>query len=89
MSRTEKQNKIHSLYKVLLLFEDLTGLEPHIEEADYTMYCERLSVRFRAVDGETADTLSGLARMGTEATHPIVRSCVLRMVNHIDRQEGD
>ena len=56
MSRTDKQDKIHALYKVLLLFEDLTSLEPTIEEADYTTYCERLSVRFRAVDGEIADT---------------------------------
>ena len=56
MSRTDKQDKIHALYKVLLLFEDLTSFEPTIEEADYTAYCERLSVRFRAVDGEIADT---------------------------------
>ena len=39
--RTDKQDKIHALYKVLLLFEDLTSLEPTIEEADYTTYCER------------------------------------------------
>lgn len=87
--RTDKQNKIHSLYKTLLLYEDLTSAEPHIEEGDYTMYCERLSVRFRAVDGEIADTLAGLAKMGTEATHTLVRSCVLRMVNRVDRDKKD
>jgi hypothetical protein len=88
MSRTDKQDKIHALYKVLLLFEDLTSLEPTIEEADYTTYCERLSVRFRAVDGEISDTLAGLSKMGLELTHPIIRSCVLRMTNRIERM-GD
>lgn len=88
MSRTDKQEQIHALYKVLLLFEDLTSLEPTIEEADYTTYCERLSVRFRAVDGEIADTLAGLGKMGLELTHPIIRSCVLRMTNRIERM-GD
>ena len=86
--RTDKQDKIHALYKVLLLFEDLTSLEPTIEEADYTTYCERLSVRFRAVDGEIADILAGLSKMGLELTHPIIRSCVLRMTNRIERM-GD
>ena len=85
MSRTDKQDKIHALYKVLLLFEDLTSLEPTIEEADYTAYCERLSVRFRAVDGEIADTLAGLSKMWLVLTHPIIRSCVLRMTNKIKR----
>ena len=88
MSRTDKQDKIHALYKVLLLFEDLTSLEPTIEEADYTTYCERLSVRFRAVDGAIAETLAGLSKMGLELTHPIIRSCVLRMTNRIERM-GD
>lgn len=88
MSRTDKQDKIHALYKVLLLFEDLTSLEPTIEEADYTTYCDRLSVRFRAVDGEISDTLAGLSKMGLELTHPIIRSCVLRMTNRIERM-GD
>jgi len=85
MSRTEKQEKIHALYKVLLLFEDLTSANPSIDEADYTTYCERLSVRFRAVDGEIADTLAGLSKMGLELTHPIIRSCVLRMTNKMER----
>ena len=88
MSRTDKQDKIHALYKVLLLFEDLTSLEPTIKEADYTVYCERLSVRFRAVDDEIADILAGLSKMGLELTHPIIRSCVLRMTNKIERM-GD
>ena len=88
MSRTDKQDKIHALYKVLLLFEDLTSLEPTIEEADYTTYCDRLSVRFMAVDGEISDTLAGLSKMGLELTHPIIRSCVLRMTNRIERM-GD
>lgn len=88
MSRTDKQDKIHALYKVLLLYEDLTSAEPSIDEADYTTYCERLSVRFRAVDAETADTLAGLSKMGLELTHPIVRSCVLRMTNKTERAGG-
>lgn len=88
MSRTDKREKIHALYKVLLLFEDLTSIEPTIEETDYTTYCERLSVRFRAVDSEIADTLAGLGKMGLELTHPIIRSCVLRMTNRIERM-GD
>ena len=85
MSKTKKQEQIHALYKVLLLFEDLISAEPSIEEADYTVYCERLSVRFRTVDGEIADTLAGLGKMGLELTHPVVRSCVLRMTNQIER----
>lgn len=88
MSRTKKQEQIHALYKVLLLFEDLISVEPSIEEVDYTVYCERLSVRFRTIDGEIADTLAGLGKMGLELTHPIVRSCVLRMTNQIERM-GD
>lgn len=88
MGRTKKQEQIHALYKVLLLFEDLISAEPSIEEADYTVYCERLSVRFRTVDGEIADTLAGLGKMGLELSHPIVRSCVLRMTNQIERM-GD
>ena len=88
MSRTDKQDKIHALYKVLLLYEDLNSVEPSIDEADYTTYCERLSVRFRTVDSEIADTLAGLSKMGVELTHHIVRSCVLRMTNRIERQ-GD
>ena len=85
MSRTDKQEKIHALYKVLLLFEDLISADPSIDEADYTTYCERLSVRFRAVDGEIADTLAGLSKMGLELTHSIIRSCVLRMTNKMER----
>lgn len=85
MSRTDKQEKIHALYKVLLLFEDLISADPSIDETDYTTYCERLSVRFRAVDGEIADTLAGLSKMGLELTHPIIRSCVLRMTNKMER----
>lgn len=85
MSRTDKQEKIHALYKVLLLFEDLISADPSIEEADYTTYCERLSVRFRAVDGEIADTLAGLSKMGLELTHPIIRLCVLHMTNKMER----
>ena len=45
-------------------------------------------MRFRAVDGEIADTLAGLSKMGLELTHPIIRSCVLRMTNRIERM-GD
>ena len=88
MSRTDKQDKIRVLYEFLVLFEIFTSLESTIEEADYTAYCERLSVRFRAVDGEIADTLAGLSKMGLELTHPIIRSCVLRMTNRIERM-GD
>lgn len=86
--RTKKQEQIHALYKVLLLFEDLTTDEPSIEEADYTIYCKRLSVRFRTVNGEIADTLAGLGKMGLKLTHSVVRSCVLRMTNQIERM-GD
>jgi hypothetical protein len=85
MSRTKKQEQIHALYKVLLLFEDMISAEPSIEEADYSIYCKRLSVRFRDVDNEVADTLAGLGKMGQGLTHPVVRSCVLRMTNQIER----
>lgn len=85
MSRTKKQEQIHALYKVLLLFEDMVSAEPSINETDYGAYCKRLSVRFREVDNEIADTLAGLGKMGQDLTHPVVRSCVLRMTNQIER----
>ena len=81
-------DKIAALYRILLLYEDVTRCDTSTTEADYIAYCNRIAVRFSAINQEIAETVEGLAIMGIRLPHHTVRSCVLHATNLMERQLG-
>lgn len=81
-------DKIAALYRILLLYEDVAGGVVSTTEDDYIAYCNRIAVRFSAINQEIAETVEGLALMGMRLPHHTVRSCVLHVTNLMERQLG-
>ena len=82
---TEKIGMIKSIYKTLLLFEDISDINSEVTESDYRSYLNRMFVLFSGKNNEICEYLNGLIVLGGTATHENVKSTVFHIINLIDK----
>lgn len=86
----KKDKKIASIYKILLIFEDMSSLDSNITEREYLSYLDRLFVwSLSWNEEEVSGTIQGLESLGEKAQHKTVRSVVFHMIDLIDRGEDE
>ena len=82
---TEKIGMIKSIYKTLLLFEDISDINSEVTESDYRSYLNRMFVLFSGKNNEICEYLNGLIVLGGTATHENVKSTVFHIITLIDK----
>lgn len=83
-----KEKIISSIYKVLVLYEDMNEAESPINIDSYLNYIDRLYVYWVGVgDKEIYETLKGLWVLGNKAGHKRVKSMVFHMIDIIQKME--
>ena len=82
---TEKIGMIKSIYKTLLLFEDISDINSEVTESDYRSYLNRMFVLFSGKNNEICEYLNGLIVLGGTATHENVKSAVFHIIKLIDK----
>ena len=82
---TEKIGMIKSIYKTLLLFEDISDINSEVTESDYRSYLNRMFVLFSGKNNEICEYLNGLIVLGSKATHENVKSTVFHIIKLIDK----
>lgn len=79
------QNKIASIYKILVLYEKIDDSEESINS--YLNYIDRLYVYWVGVGKEEIyEILKGLWKLRKEATHKTVKSMVFHMIDIIKKE---
>ena len=79
------QDKIASIYKILVLYEKINDSEESINS--YLNYIDRLYVYWVGVGKEEIyEILKGLWKLGKEATHKTVKSMVFHMIDIIKKE---
>ena len=63
---TEKIGMIKSIYKTLLLFEDISDINSEVTESDYRSYLNRMFVLFSGKNNEICEYLNGLIVLGAQ-----------------------
>lgn len=76
---------IKSIYKTLLLFEDVQNEDSQVTANDYCSYLNRMFVFF-SKNQEIAQYFDGLIVLGADASHANVKSAVFHMIKMIDRK---
>ena len=61
---TEKIGMIKSIYKTLLLFEDISDINSEVTEGDYRSDLNRMFVLFSGKNNEICEYLSGSINLG-------------------------
>ena len=84
---TEKIGMIKSIYKTLLLFEDISDINSEVTESDYRSYLNRMFVLFSGKNNEICEYLNGLIVLGGTATAENVKSTVFHIIKLIDKGE--
>lgn len=85
-----KEKMISAIYKILLLFEDISNPESSITEEDYLKYINRQYIRFRGHGNEEIySSLRGLYLLGCEADHKTVKSLVFHLIEVIEKEFDD
>ena len=85
----ENKQLISSIYKILLLYEDVKDVRSEIKEEDYLAYLSRIYIRFLGRNNsEICDTIKGLITTGMSLTHKQIKSSVFHMIEVIERNEG-
>ena len=82
---TEKIGMIKSIYKTLLLFEDISDINSEVTESDYRSYLNRMFVLFSGKNDEICEYLNGLIVLGGTATRENVKSTVFHIIKLIDK----
>ena len=82
---TEKIGMIKSIYKTLLLFEDISDINSEVTESDYRSYLNRMFVLFSGKNNEICEYLNGLIVLGGTATRETVKSTVFHIIKLIDK----
>ena len=82
---TEKIGMIKSIYKTLLLFEDISDINSEVTESDYRSYLNRMFVLFSGKNDEICEYLNGLIVLGGTATLENVKSTVFHFIKLIDK----
>lgn len=80
-----KTKIIRSIYKTLLIYEDVQNDESEVLLKDYYNYLNRVYVLLIAVNKEVAQYFKGLIDLGAEATHDNVKSTVFHVIKVIDK----
>ena len=82
---TEKIGMIKSIYKTLLLFEDISDINSEVTESDYRSYLNRMFVLFSGKNDKICEYLNGLIVLGGTATNENVKSTVFHIIKLIDK----
>ena len=82
---TEKIGMIKSIYKTLLLFEDISDINSEVTESDYRSYLNRMFVLFSRKNNEICEYLNGLIVLEGTDTHEIVKSTVFLIIKLLDK----
>ena len=80
-----KTKIIRSIYKTLLIYEDVQNDESEVLLKDYYSYLNRVYVLLIAVNKEVAQYFKGLIDLGAEATYDNVKSTVFHVIKVIDK----
>ena len=75
-----------SIYKILLLYEDIHDEQTSVTVNDYLVYLNRQYVRFAGVDSEIADTLKGLCVLSDSLDHKTIKSVVFHLMHLADKK---
>lgn len=84
----DKSKKIQSIYKILLLYEDMMNNESDVSIFEYKSYLDRMQVLFAYGESEIIEYLTGLAWLGENATHGNVKTSVFRIIKLIEKGGG-
>lgn len=76
-----------SIYKILLLYEDMKDEKTNVTVDDYLVYLNRQVVRFAAIDSEIAETIKGLCILSDTLDHKTVKSVVFHLM-HLTEKKG-
>ena len=80
----EEIKKIQTVYKALLLYEDVKDVNSEVTESDYLSYLNRIFVLF-SKDKEISEYVGGLIELGDKATHANVKATVFHVIRLIDK----
>ena len=85
----ENKQLISSIYKILLLYEDVKDVHSEIKEEDYLAYLSRIYIRFLGRgNSEICDMIKGLISTSMALTHKQIKSSVFHMIELIERNES-
>lgn len=86
-----KKERIKSIYKILLLYENFSGLEQNQDKVvtrdSYLGYLDRMYIWFLGYGNEEIYMLlKGLFVIGEQAKHKTVKSTVFHIINLLERE---
>lgn len=83
----DKVKEINSIYKILVLYEDLCQNESNISLDGYLTYIDRLYVEWLGKGNkEVYEILKGLSILGKDAGHKRVKSLVFHIISIIKKE---
>lgn len=83
-----KEQLITDIYKILLLYEDVTDENSVVQKQDYLAYLDRLYVYWVGMDcREVYNIVKGLRVLGLEVEHQVVKSMVFHVIDVIHKME--
>ena len=80
----EEIKMIQTVYKALLLYEDVKDVNSEVTESDYLSYLNRIFVLF-SKNKEISEYIGGLIALGAEATHANVKATVFHIIRLVDK----
>ena len=80
----EEIKKIQTVYKALLLYEDVKDVNSEVTESDYLSYLNRIFVLF-SKNKEISEYIGGLIALGVKATHANVKATVFHIIRLVDK----
>ena len=75
-----------SLYKILVLYENMQDEKTDVTLNDYLVYLNRQFVRFVTLDNEIAETIKGLCALSDNLDHKTVKSVVFHLMHLADKK---
>lgn len=83
------EKDISSIYKILILYENIENKENLVDIDSYLNYIDRLYVYWVGVgEQEIYTILKGLWLLGTNVTHKRVKSMVFHMIDIIKKRSN-
>lgn len=82
----DNKKQIASIYKILLIYEDVADVCNSTTEAEYLSYLSRLYIWASGLENiEIATTIKGLENIGLKASHKSVKSVVFHMIDLLEK----
>lgn len=81
-----KKELIKNLYKILLLYEDMTNNNDWVTEKDYIQYLSNLYVYLIGLnDDKLCCYIKGLRDLAGNVTHHTVKSIVFSLIDYVEK----